>query len=702
MLNSAILETAIGLIFVFLIFSLVASGIAEYFSAALDRRGEHLKHILFNLFDNDDPHGRAFLNLFVSHPMVQALNSTDWMPTFQSAATRIEQGIGKFQLVGAKWDLASNAVAASSVAKSAAETAQAAATAAAAAAANVQTAQKNFKPADPGSVELLRKAVEDAEAAAARAEAAASDAKQTAAAATQAAQATRNAKQATKNAAKDAAGDRLASSQAADVSAFATVSGAAVGSLSGPSRAGTGELKVDAKVEAPPAPADVQVPQTVEKPPAASDLVKRATEVIKRAGEAAAAAKNAATEAKKGASDAEKAKRGLYAELMAVVSVPKYIPDRTFADVVLHVLTSDETLQALAGDGGDKGQGVATAGGAVNSFWDRFGAAVGVVRGVASRLPDSDDKVKANVNRCLAAIDDSLKIVAHTSTEAAAVFAQLEKGTDELRGAIAAVPDDALRAALEREIETSVRPLHDLGQDILLLQRAAQAVALMADSSIKTAISAFLNQAGEDLDAFKTSLGTWYNDVMDHASGWYKRNTQRILIFIALGLCLLNNVDTVSLVSHLSTDPGLRAAAGKEARAFVDSSRSVQGTITPKPAEVQGSAKPPSAETDSAARYRAALEATRLPLWWSRDEWNDLWYSRNEQSSPRYAFSPNFTLILTKLTGLAISILAVSMGAPFWFDLLNKLVNVRLVGNRPDPSESGAPPATSPTTSPTT
>src|SRR3954470_16088294 len=120
MLNSAILETAIGLMFVFLIFSLVASGIAEYFSAVLDRRGEHLKHILFNLFDNDDPQGRAFLNLFVSHPMVQALNSTDWKPTFQSAEERFQEGTGKFKLAGTKWALASKAVAASGAARLAA------------------------------------------------------------------------------------------------------------------------------------------------------------------------------------------------------------------------------------------------------------------------------------------------------------------------------------------------------------------------------------------------------------------------------------------------------------------------------------------------------------------------------------------------------------------------------------------------------
>jgi hypothetical protein len=42
--------------------------------------------------------------------------------------------------------------------------------------------------------------------------------------------------------------------------------------------------------------------------------------------------------------------------------------------------------------------------------------------------------------------------------------------------------------------------------------------------------------------------------------------------------------------------------------------------------------------------------------------------------------------------------MAVSMGAQFWFDILNKLVNVRLVGKRPDCSDdnTGKGPTTVP------
>jgi hypothetical protein len=90
MLNSVVLETAIGLMLVYLIFSLIASAISEYTSSILDCRGEHMKHMLFDFFDNDDPRGQHYLSLFVSHPMVEALKTIEWALTFQSAEAKLE------------------------------------------------------------------------------------------------------------------------------------------------------------------------------------------------------------------------------------------------------------------------------------------------------------------------------------------------------------------------------------------------------------------------------------------------------------------------------------------------------------------------------------------------------------------------------------------------------------------------------------
>ncbi|AGZ41925.1 hypothetical protein [Actinoplanes friuliensis] len=41
---------------------------------------------------------------------------------------------------------------------------------------------------------------------------------------------------------------------------------------------------------------------------------------------------------------------------------------------------------------------------------------------------------------------------------------------------------------------------------------------------------------------------------------------------------------------------------------------------------------------------------------------------------------------LLKLLGLVLTAAAAALGAPFWFDLLNRLVNLRSTGKRPDPA----------------
>ena len=46
---------------------------------------------------------------------------------------------------------------------------------------------------------------------------------------------------------------------------------------------------------------------------------------------------------------------------------------------------------------------------------------------------------------------------------------------------------------------------------------------------------------------------------------------------------------------------------------------------------------------------------------------------------------------LKKVVGFLVSAVAITMGAPFWFDLLNKLINLRLAGNRPPDSREKQP-----------
>ena len=69
------------------------------------------------------------------------------------------------------------------------------------------------------------------------------------------------------------------------------------------------------------------------------------------------------------------------------------------------------------------------------------------------------------------------------------------------------------------------------------------------------------------------------------------------------------------------------------------------------------------------------LSTTRLPLGWKSSTWHDDFKTPNGGNT--------FLNIVLALLGWAIAAGCLSMGAPFWFDLLLKLVNVRRAGIKP-------------------
>jgi hypothetical protein len=657
MLGSVVLETAIGLVFVYLVFSLIGSAIAEYISALLDRRGEHLKHILFNLFCNtqdDDPQGRMLLSLFLGHPMIQALKATDWDPTVTTAARWLRSARGEIQVAKDTWGETSKGVQAADAARAAAKNAEVAAVQASDAGGAVNAALKFASMSGPSPSAELARAVTAAADAAAGALAAAT-------AASEAAQAATDAQLSLTRMWPGRRGSTVSSSPAQTTSA--AKAGAPPSDDAAKARAGA------AVPELPSTKAPADGPSVMASATATAEILAHAKEVADQAANAAATATASANRARIAADGFQKTKNEREEELFSRIKLPKYIPDRVFVDVLLHILASDEAIRLLSGEPNPADDAATDGAREVATFWDRFGSALKLVGGTASRLPDGP--AKTEVNRTIALVDATLQEARNAGTTAPQVLKQLENGTNGLRAAVAAIPEDAIRPALEHVIEASLQPLHALGRDILVLESAGRSIAIMADSSLKTALKAFHAQAGEDLSAFKQSVSTWFNDVMDHASGWYKRNTQKILFGIAAVLCLSNNVDTVDLVRHLSADPALRASAVAAAQKAVE----------------KGGDSAPQLST---GELKTLLDESRLPLWWTWDSLSIFSAGETSRGAARgqseLYFLPRLVKVFLKALGLAISMLAVSMGAPFWFDMLNKLVNVRLVGKRPEPS----------------
>ena len=163
------------------------------------------------------------------------------------------------------------------------------------------------------------------------------------------------------------------------------------------------------------------------------------------------------------------------------------------------------------------------------------------------------------------------------------------------------------------------------------------------------------------VEKLRDNIEHWFNDAMDRVRGWYKRWTQKILLGLAAILVILVNADTMMLVQRLISDTALRTSL-----------------IT---AAQEAAKLPPTANGIDLAPVVKKAEGLELPLGWP-------WHSEDARRVP-WAAQGGMAILghtVLKLVGLLITVFAVSLGAPFWFDTLNRLTNLRGAG--PPPGEA--------------
>lgn len=150
---------------------------------------------------------------------------------------------------------------------------------------------------------------------------------------------------------------------------------------------------------------------------------------------------------------------------------------------------------------------------------------------------------------------------------------------------------------------------------------------------------------GGDLLRFKAGLESWFDETMASLEGQYKKWATTWLFFAGLVLAVLTNASAVDVARDLWNDDATRAAVVAAAEATT-----AQGQDATTIADV--------------ARTTDALEELSLPVGWSTFS-NDLgWWA-------------------THLVGWVLTAALLMLGAPFWFDLLSRLVSLRNAGKSP-------------------
>ena len=241
----------------------------------------------------------------------------------------------------------------------------------------------------------------------------------------------------------------------------------------------------------------------------------------------------------------------------------------------------------------------------------------------------------------------------------------------------------------------------------------------------------------EGVIAFRRHLEYSFDKSMERASGVYKRNAKGVAVLIGLLLALGANADTFHMVSRLSKDSVLRQTVTQNASNVLSSSNTLSNSnalSNSNPvsssnfasSNIQGS---PTGSENIEKQLKQIKDSTdkaltdiSLPVGWTETTlgqqlgWKSNWKSEskakqiqfnsqlvgNKTASENTSDEPylfqriiNWTfsgpsLSLKKiirwtfiLIGWIVSGIAISMGAPFWFDMINRIVNVRNTGKIP-------------------
>jgi hypothetical protein len=184
-----------------------------------------------------------------------------------------------------------------------------------------------------------------------------------------------------------------------------------------------------------------------------------------------------------------------------------------------------------------------------------------------------------------------------------------------------------------------------------------------------------------EMEMFKTKIETWYDTSMDRVSGalkskYIRRFTFWIAILVAVGL----NADSISIAKYLYKNPEARTQLVAHAYTAVNND-SIKKEVAAMMIHDNNATHKDSLSmqqlTDTLSnrirevRITKAILDDAIPLGWNASVFND---AQGKFSWPAVA---------SKITGLFATILAIMMGAPFWFDLLNKISNMRGSGSKP-------------------
>lgn len=238
------------------------------------------------------------------------------------------------------------------------------------------------------------------------------------------------------------------------------------------------------------------------------------------------------------------------------------------------------------------------------------------------------------------------------------------------------------------------------------LENFKEGLGKLKHSDTKILLQSFVNNSDNNYDTLKLNIENWFNEYMDRVTGWYKKKAVRRLRVIAVILTIIMNVNTIDVSTALWTNAVLRESVVATAENFAKQNSTLPNskkdtTLEQQVSHIKGLYKdmgmlnlPIGWEDqnkkidtlrknygDNKSAIKGRKDIGSIKKWflkiflWKNYAWDFLGIYFSQ-------------IGIKRLLGWLFTAIAISFGAPFWFDMLNKLINLRNAGKQSTPQKS--------------
>lgn len=249
------------------------------------------------------------------------------------------------------------------------------------------------------------------------------------------------------------------------------------------------------------------------------------------------------------------------------------------------------------------------------------------------------------------------------------------------------IKEERLKPAAKDQLEKFDRPVK-INMDtpphaIPLEDRFKLGIEMLHNSELKKLLLSFdantpyRNAPAAYLTDLQVEIQKWYDGYMDRVTGWYKREVRTNLFVASLIVTLVLNLNFITVSKTIYADSKLREVLTQKAIQLAGQDNaidSLKAKLTSEPSNLN------DIDID-------ALLGTSLPIGWKEpipcDKMTGNFSFEKAKCYVRHYITKEISI--KNVMGWLLFTLGLTLGAPFWFDVLKKLVNMRNTGITPKP-----------------